>query len=333
MATLPHEMTAIEIAAPGGPEQLRPTRRPVPVPGSDDVLIRVAAAGVNRPDVMQRQGRYPPPKGASDLPGLEVAGEVAAVGANVTSFKVGDKVTALLAGGGYADYAVASAALCLPVPAGLSIVEAAAIPETFFTVWTNLFERGRCKAGDIVLIHGGTSGIGTTAIQLATALGARVFATAGSDEKARACERLGAVRGINYKTEDFVAVLREATEGRGVDVILDMVGGSYLAQNLEIAAVEGRLCVISLLGGARAELNLGVMLSKRLTVTASTLRARTVPEKAAVADAVHCHVWPLLIDGRVRPVIHKTFPLAEASSAHALMETSNHIGKIVLTTG
>ena len=332
MIALPREMTAIEIAAPGGPEQLKPTKRPVPVPGSDDVLIRVAAAGVNRPDIMQRQGRYPPPPGASDLPGLEVAGEVAAVGANVSSFKVGDKVTALLAGGGYADYAVASAALCLTVPAGLSMVEAAAIPETFFTVWTNLFERGRCKAGDTVLIHGGTSGIGTTAIQLATALGARVFATAGSDDKARACERLGALRGINYKTEDFVAVLREATEGRGVDVILDIVGGSYLAHNLEIAAVEGRLCVISLLGGARAELNLGVMLSKRLTVTASTLRARTVPEKAAVADAVHCHVWPLLIDGRVRPVIYKTFPLADASAAHALMETSNHIGKIVLTT-
>jgi len=332
MIALPREMTAIEIAAPGGPEQLKPTRRPVPVPGADDVLIRVAAAGVNRPDVMQRQGRYPPPKGASDLPGLEVAGEVAAVGVNVASFKVGDKVTALLAGGGYADYAVASAALCLTVPAGLSMVEAAAIPETFFTVWTNLFERGRCKAGDTVLIHGGTSGIGTTAIQLATALGARVFATAGSDDKARACERLGAVRGINYKTEKFVEVVREATEGRGVDVILDMVGGSYLAHNLDIAAVEGRLCVISLLGGARAELNLGVMLSKRLTVTASTLRARTVPEKAAVADAVHCHVWPLLIDGRVRPVIYKTFPLVEASAAHALMETSNHIGKIVLTT-
>jgi len=332
MPALPREMTAIEIAAPGGPEQLKPTKRPVPVPGSDDVLIRVAAAGVNRPDIMQRQGRYPPPPGASDLPGLEVAGEVAAVGANVSSFNVGDKVTALLAGGGYAEYAVASAALCLTVPAGLSMVEAAAIPETFFTVWTNLFERGRCKAGDTVLIHGGTSGIGTTAIQLATALGARVFATAGSDDKARACERLGALRGINYKTEDFVEVLREATEGRGVDVILDIVGGSYLAHNLEIAAVEGRLCIISLLGGARAELNLGVMLSKRLTVTASTLRARTVPEKAAVADAVHCHVWPLLIDGRVRPVIYKTFPLADASAAHALMETSNHIGKIVLTT-
>jgi NADPH:quinone reductase len=324
-------MSAVEIAAPGGPEQLKLTRRPVPKPGSDDVLIRVAAAGVNRPDIMQRQGRYPAPAGASDLPGLEVAGNIAAVGSNVSSFKVGDKVTALLAGGGYAEYAVASAALCLSIPAGLSMVEAAAIPETFFTVWTNLFERGRCKAGDTVLIHGGTSGIGTTAIQLAVALGARVFATAGSPEKAKACERLGAVRGIDYKTEDFVEVIREATEGRGVDIILDMVGGDYLARNLEIAAVEGRLCVISLLGGARAELNLGVMLTKRLTITASTLRARTVAQKAAVADAVHCHVWPLLIAGRVRPVIHKTFPLAAASSAHALMETSNHIGKIVLT--
>ena len=287
MSAIPREMTAIEIASPGGPEQLKPTRRPVPVPGSDDVLIRVAAAGVNRPDVMQRQGRYPPPKGASDLPGLEVAGEIAAVGSDVSSFKVGDKVTALLPGGGYAEFAVASAPLCLPVPAGLSMVEAAAIPETFFTVWTNLFERGRCKAGDTVLIHGGTSGIGTTAIQLAAALGARVFATAGSDDKARACERLGAVRAINYKTQDFVEVLREATAGRGVDVILDMVGGSYLAQNLEIAAVEGRLCVISLLGGARAELNLGTMLTKRLTVTASTLRARTVPAPAPSQCAAH----------------------------------------------
>ena len=331
MITLPREMSAIEIAAPGGPEQLKLTKRPTPRPGSDDVLIRVAAAGVNRPDVMQRQGRYPPPAGASDLPGLEVAGEIVAVGSNVSSFKVGDKVTALLAGGGYAEYAVASAPLCLTVPAGLSMVEAAAIPETFFTVWTNLFERGRCKAGDTVLIHGGTSGIGTTAIQLAAALGARVFATAGSPDKARACERLGAARGIDYKTEDFVEVVREATGGRGVDVILDMVGGNYLARNLEIAALEGRLCVISLLGGARAELDLGVMMSKRLTVTASTLRVRTVAEKAAVADAVHCHVWPLLADGKVRPVIHATFPLADASAAHALMETSSHIGKIVLT--
>jgi putative PIG3 family NAD(P)H quinone oxidoreductase len=330
MTALPREMSAVEIAAPGGPEQLKITKRPVPEPGSDEVLIRVAAAGVNRPDVMQRQGRYPPPAGASDIPGLEVAGRIAAVGSNVSSFKVGDDVTALLAGGGYAEYSVASAALCLTVPTGLSMVEAAAIPETFFTVWTNLFERGRCKAGDTVLVHGGTSGIGTTAIQLATTLGARVFATAGSADKAKACERLGAVRGINYKTEDFVKVIREATGARGVDVILDMVGGSYLERNLDIAALEGRLCVISLLGGARAELNLGAMLAKRLTVTASTLRARTVAEKAAVADAVHCHVWPLLNDGRVRPVIHATFPLADASSAHALMETSNHIGKIVL---
>jgi putative PIG3 family NAD(P)H quinone oxidoreductase len=262
---------------------------------------------------------------------LEVAGEVAAVGVNVASFKVGDKVTALLAGGGYADYAVASAALCLTVPAGLSMVEAAAIPETFFTVWTNLFERGRCKAGDTVLIHGGTSGIGTTAIQLATAWGARVFATAGSELKARACEKIGAIRGIDYRTEDFVEVVRQETAGKGVDLILDIVAGSYVPRNLEAAAVEGRIVVISLLGGSRAEVNFGLVLSKRLTITGSTLRIRSVAQKAMVAAAVRKNIWPLLAAGRARPIIHATFPLAEASAAHALMETSNHIGKIVLT--
>ncbi|MDP8984449.1 MAG: NAD(P)H-quinone oxidoreductase [Pseudomonadota bacterium] len=328
---LPDHMTAVEIAAPGGPEQLKPTKRPVPQPGDAEVLIRVAAAGVNRPDVMQRQGRYPPPPGASDLPGLEISGEVVALGFGVTTLRLGDQVTALLSGGGYAEYAVAAAPLCLPVPRGLSMVEAAAIPETFFTVWTNVFERGGCKATDTVLIHGGTSGIGTTAIQLAAAFGARVFATAGSADKARWCERLGAERGIDYRTEDFVAVIRHATAGRGADVILDMVGGSYLARNLEIAAVEGRLVVIATLGGAKAEINLAMILSKRLILTGSTLRARTVAQKASVAEAVHRHVWPLLDAGRVRPVIHATFPLAEASEAHRLMETSNHIGKIVLT--
>ena len=328
---LPDHMNAVEIAAPGGPEQLKPTRRPVPQPGDAEVLIRVAAAGVNRPDVMQRQGRYPPPPGASDLPGLEISGEVVALGRGVSTLQLGDQVTALLSGGGYAEYAVAAAPLCLPVPRGLSMVEAAAIPETFFTVWTNVFERGGCKAADTVLIHGGTSGIGTTAIQLAAAFGARVFATAGSADKARCCERLGAERGIDYRTEDFVAVIRHATAGRGADVILDMVGGSYLARNLEIAAVEGRLVVISMLGGAKAEINLAMILSKRLILTGSTLRARTVAQKASVAEAVHRHVWPLLVAGRVRPVIHATFPLAEASEAHRLMETSNHIGKIVLT--
>jgi NADPH:quinone reductase len=329
--SVPLEMSVVEIAAPGGPEQLKLSQRPVPQPGAEEVLVRVAAAGVNRPDVMQRQGRYPPPPGASDLPGLEIAGEIAALGAKVSGWSIGDKVTALLPGGGYAAYAVAAAPLCLPVPDGVSMVEAAAIPETFFTVWTNLFDRGRCQPGETVLIHGGTSGIGTTAIQLAAAWGARVFATAGSDDKARACERLGALRGINYRTEDFVEVMRAETGGKGVDVTLDMVSGSYVARNLEIAALEGRVVVISLLGGSRAEINMGLILTKRLTLTGSTLRTRTVAQKAAVADAVRKNVWPLLAAGRVRPVIHATFPLAEAAEAHRLMETSNHIGKIVLT--
>jgi NADPH2:quinone reductase len=326
----PAEMTVIEIAAPGGPEQLKLAQRPVPRPGDEEVLVRVAAAGVNRPDVMQRQGRYPAPPGASDLPGLEIAGEIVALGAKVSGLSMGDKVLALLPGGGYAGYAVAAAPLCLPIPDGISMAEAAAIPETFFTVWTNLFDRGRLKAGETVLIHGGTSGIGTTAIQLAAAWGARVFATAGSDAKARACEKLGAVRGINYRTEDFVEVVRAQTEGKGVDVILDMVAGTYVARNLDLAALEGRVVVISLLGGARAEINLGLILTKRLTLTGSTLRSRTVAQKAEVAAAVRKNIWPLLASGRVRPVVYATFPLAEASEAHRLMETSNHIGKIVL---
>ncbi|HEV7614528.1 MAG TPA: NAD(P)H-quinone oxidoreductase [Steroidobacteraceae bacterium] len=328
--SVPREMTVIEIAAPGGPEQLKPAKRPVPVPGDGEVLVRVAAAGVNRPDVMQRQGRYPPPPGASDLPGLEIAGEIVALGPKVAGLSIGDKVAALLPGGGYAEYAIAAAPLCLPVPSGISMVEAAAIPETFFTVWTNLFDRGRCKAGDTVLVHGGTSGIGTTAIQLAAAWGARVFATAGSDDKARACERLGAGRGINYRTEDFVEVIRAETQGKGVDVTLDIVAGSYVARNLEIAAVEGRVVTISTLGGSRAEINVGLILTKRLTLTGSTLRSRTVAQKTEVADAVRKNVWPLLAAGRVRPVIHATFPLAQAAEAHRLMETSNHVGKIVL---
>jgi putative PIG3 family NAD(P)H quinone oxidoreductase len=331
MTVIPLEMQAVEIVAPGGPEQLKIAVRPVPRPAEDEVLVRVAAAGVNRPDVMQRQGRYPPPAGASDIPGMEIAGEIVALGAGVVGLRVGDAVTALLPGGGYAEYAVASAPLCLPIPAGLSLVQAAALPETFLTVWTNLFERGRCKAGDDVLIHGGTSGIGTTAIQLASAWGARVYATAGSDDKARACEKLGAVRGINYRTEDFVEVIRRDTAGRGIDVILDMVGGDYLDRNLQVAAVEGRLVIISMLGGARAELKLNTLLTKRLTVTGSTLRSRTVQQKAAVAAAVREHVWPLLEAGRVRPVVHATFALADAAAAHVLMESSNHVGKIVLT--
>jgi NADPH:quinone reductase len=331
MSDLPPEMSAVEIVSPGGPEQLKIARRPTPRPGDGEVLVRVAAAGVNRPDVMQRQGRYPPPPGASDIPGLEIAGEVAALGPHVSGLVVGDRITALLPGGGYAEYAVAAAPLCLPVPDGLSMVEAAAVPETFFTVWTNLFDRGALKDGESVLIHGGTSGIGTTAIQLAKARGARVFATAGTEDKARACERLGAVRGIDYRTEDFVEVIRKETDGQGLNVILDMVGGSYLARNLEALAVEGRLVVISLIGGARTELNLNTVMSKRLTITGSTLRIRSVAQKAIVAEAVRRNVWPLLSSGRVRPVIHATFPLADASEAHRVMETSQHIGKIVLT--
>lgn len=324
-------MKAIEIAAPGGPEQLRITDRPVPEPGEGEVLIRVAAAGINRPDIVQRQGHYPPPPGASDLPGMEVAGVIAALGPKVTGLSQGDAVTALLSGGGYAEYAIAAAPLCLPIPAGLSMVEAAAVPETFFTVWTNLFERGGCKAGDTVLIHGGTSGIGTAAIQLATVWGARVFATAGTHAKARACEELGAVRGIDYRTEDFVQVIKLATDGRGADVILDIIAGTYVQRNLDAAAVDGRIVIISLQGGSRAEIKANVLMLKRLTLTGSTLRARTLAQKAAVAAGVRQNVWPLLAARRVRPIIHATFPLAEAAEAHRMMESSNHIGKIVLT--
>jgi NADPH:quinone reductase len=324
-------MKAIEIAAPGGPEQLRITDRPVPEPGEGEVLIRVAAAGVNRPDIVQRQGHYPPPPGASDLPGMEVAGVIEALGPKVTGLSPGDEVTALLSGGGYAEYAIAAAPLCLPIPAGLSMVEAAAIPETFFTVWTNLFERGGCKAGDTVLIHGGTSGIGTAAIQLGTVWGARVFATAGTHAKARACEELGAVRGIDYRTEDFVQVIKLATDGRGADVILDIIAGTYVQRNLDAAAVEGRIVIISVQGGSRAEIKANVLMLKRLTLTGSTLRARTLAQKAAVAEGVRQNVWPLLAARRVRPIIHATFPLAEAAEAHRMMEASNHIGKIVLT--
>jgi putative PIG3 family NAD(P)H quinone oxidoreductase len=324
-------MAVVEIAAPGGPEQLKPGIRPLPQPGDGEVLVRVEAAGVNRPDVMQRQGRYPPPPGASDLPGMEIAGEIVALGPRVSGLSLGDKITSLLPGGGYAGYAVAAAPLCMPIPAGLSMVEAAAIPETYMTVWTNLFERGGCKSGDRVLIHGGTSGIGTTAIQLANAWGARVYATAGSESKARACEKFGALRGIDYKSEDFVEVIRADTKGYGIDITLDMVAGSYVQRNLDIAALEGRVVTIAMLGGSRAEINMGLVVVKRLTLTGSTLRSRTVAQKAAVADEVRRHVWPLLAAGRVRPIIYQTFPLAQAADAHRLMESSAHIGKIVLT--
>lgn len=328
---IPETMTAVEITTPGGPEVLKPTTRPTPKPADGEVLIKVAAAGINRPDVLQRMGVYPPPPGASDLPGLEVAGTIAAVGAGVTGWKPGDTVCALLPGGGYAAYAAAPAPQCLPVPAGLDMVAAAALPETVFTVWTNVFERGRLAAGERFLVHGGTSGIGTTAIQLAKAFGATVFATAGGPEKARACEDLGAERGIDYRTEDYVAVVREATGGQGVDVILDMVGGDYVPRNIECLAVEGRHVSIAFLQGPKVSLNLQPVMVKRLTLTGSTLRPRTVAQKGAIADALRAKVWPLIEAGRVRPRIHATFPLAEAAAAHALMESSAHIGKIVLT--
>ena len=332
MTALPATMTAIEISEPGGPEVLKPASRPMPLPGAGEVLIQVAAAGVNRPDVMQRQGSYPPPPGASDIPGLEVAGKVVAVGLGVNHTKVGDAVCALVTGGGYATYCVAPEPQCLPVPKGFSMVEAAALPETFFTVWTNLFERGALKPGETALIHGGTSGIGTTAIQLAKALGAhQVFATAGSRDKCHACEKLGATRGIDYKHEDFVKIVKDMTAGRGVDVILDMVGGDYIQRNISALALEGRIVYIAFLRGSQAEVNLLPLMLKRGTITGSTLRARTVEQKGAIAAPLKRVVWPLLDQGKVKPVIHRTFPLAEASEAHRLMESSEHIGKIVLT--
>jgi putative PIG3 family NAD(P)H quinone oxidoreductase len=332
MTTLPASMTAIEIGEPGGPEVLKPATRPMPLPGAGEVLIEVKAAGVNRPDVLQRKGEYPPPAGASDLPGLEVAGRVAAVGLGVHHLKVGDEVCALVTGGGYATYCVAPEPQCLPVPKGFGMVEAAALPETFFTVWTNLFERGQLKPGETVLIHGGSSGIGTTAIQLAKALGAhQVFATAGTREKCQACEKLGATRAIDYKHDDFVKVVREMTGNRGVDVILDMVGGDYIQKNITAAAVEGRIVYIAFLKGAQAQVNFAPLMMKRVTLTGSTLRARTVEQKAAIAGPLRRVVWPLLDAGKVKPVIYKTFPLAEAAEAHRLMESSAHVGKIVLT--
>jgi len=324
-------MLVIEIREPGGPEMLVPAERAQPSAGAGEILIKVAAAGVNRPDVMQRKGLYPPPPGASDIPGLEVSGTVVETGAGVDGWRAGDRVCALLAGGGYAEYCVAPAPQCLPVPDGMEFTSAAAIPETFFTVWTNVFERGRLQAGESALIHGGSSGIGTTAIQLVRAFGGRVFATAGSAEKCAACERLGAERAINYRETDFVAAIRDLTGGRGVDVILDMVGGEYLARNLDLLAVDGRLVQIALIGGAKAQINLGPVLQRRLTVTGSTLRARSVAEKGAIAEAVHRHVWPLLESRVVAPVVHRTFPLRDAAAAHRLMESSAHIGKLVLT--
>ena len=322
-------MIAVEITTPGPPEVLVATGRPTPSPGPGEVLIKVAAAGVNRPDVMQRMGHYPPP-GITDIPGLEIAGVIERVGEGVRDWRAGDRVCALVAGGGYAEYCVAPAPQCLPIPSNVDFVQAAAIPETFFTVWANVFERGRLKAGESFLIHGGTSGIGTTAIQLAHAFGARVFATAGSAEKCAACERLGAERCINYRDVDFVAAIKDATAGKGVDLILDMVGGDYFPRNMDALAMDGRLVSIAAQNGVKTTFNIFAMMQKRLTLTGSTLRARSVAEKGAIASALKQHVWPLLEAGSVHPVIYATFPLRDAAEAHRVMDASTHIGKLVL---
>jgi len=331
MTSLSSRMTAITIRAAGGPEVLVPEERPIAAPGEGEILVKVTAAGVNRPDVMQRQGLYPPPPGASDIPGLEIAGEVAALGPGATRFKTGDKVTALVAGGGYAEYCAVHETNALPVLASLSLIEAAAVPETFFTVWHNVFERGRLKSGETLLVHGGSSGIGTTAIQLAKAFGARVITTAGSAEKCEACRKLGADVAVNYRSEDFVAATKTATGGKGAEVILDMVGGDYIARNYEAAGVDGRIVQIAFQGSSRANVDFLRIMLKRLTHTGSTLRARAVADKASIARALETNVWPLIAAGKVKPVIYRTFPLREAAAAHALMETSTHIGKIVLT--
>jgi len=330
LQSLPDQMSAVEITQPGGPEVLRTVPRPVPQPGVGEVLIKVAAAGINRPDVFQRTGNYPPPPGVTDIPGLEIAGEIASVGPEVTAWQVGDPVCALVAGGGYAEYCLAPAAQCLPLPPDLTVIEAAALPETVFTVWTNLFERGALKAGETVLIHGGSGGIGTTAIQMAAAWGARVFATAGSAEKCRLCERLGAERAINYKAEDFSAVVRTSTQDYGADVILDMVGGDYIPRHLELLAPDGRHISIAHLGGAKATVNIRTIMTKRLTLTGSTLRARPAAFKAALAQTVLTHVWPMIEAGRLRPVIHATLPLTQASEAHNALENGEVCGKLVL---
>lgn len=331
MASVPSRMTAIGIVSPGGPEVLVPEERPVPAPGAGEILVKVAAAGVNRPDVMQRKGLYPPPPGAPDIPGLEIAGTVVALGEGVTRWKIGDAVCALVVGGGYAEYCLAHESHALSIPAGISLTQAPAIPETFFTVWHNVFERGALKSGETLLVHGGSSGIGTTAIQLAKQFGARVFVTAGTDEKCESCRKLGADLAINYKTEDFVAGTKKATGGKGADVILDMVGGDYIERNYEAAAVEGRIVQIAFQGSTKATVDFRRIMLKRLHHTGSTLRSRSVADKGLIAQAIAEKVVPLLAAGTVRPVMDSTFPLAEAAKAHARMESSAHIGKIVLT--
>jgi putative PIG3 family NAD(P)H quinone oxidoreductase len=320
-------MKAVEIAAPGGPEVLRVVERPTPEPQPGEVLVRVEAAGVNRPDIMQRQGKYLPPAGASDIPGLEIAGTIV-TGAG--RWREGDKVCALVAGGGYAEYCAVPLQQCLPIPAGMTAVAAAAVPETYFTVWTNLFQRAGLKADDRVLVHGGTSGIGSTAIQLAHAFGAIVYATAGTDEKCAACRQLGAAVAINHRTEDFVERVRSETTGRGVDIILDIIGGDYLPRNIDALAMDGRLVQVGTMGGARAQINLAPVLQRRLTVTGSLLRPRTPDQKGAIARELEAHVWPLLADGRVGPAVHRTFPLSDAAAAHRLLEAGEVIGKLVL---
>ena len=331
--TVPTTMTVIEISQPGGPEVLKPVQRPVPHPAEGEILIRVQAAGVNRPDLMQRGGNYPPPPGASDIPGLEVAGTVAALGAGVTGWNIGDPVCALLAGGGYAEYAAVPALQCLPVPSGLTMVEAAALPETLFTCWTNLIDGGKLEAGQTVLIHGGASGIGTTGIQLAKALGAKVFVTAGSAEKCAACLKLGADLAINYKTEDFVAVVKDATGKRGVDVVLDMVGGDYVRRDIEILAQGGRHVSIATQGGVEATIPIFKVMQKRLILTGSTLRPRSPAEKGVIARALLETAWPMIAAGRLRPLIHAEYPLRQAAEAHRALEGGDHVGKIVLITG
>ena len=333
MNAIPATMRHIAMREPGPPDVLAIAQGPVPQPGPGDVLIHVRHAGVNRPDCIQRSGNYPPPPGASPIIGLEVAGTVVAIGANVTGWEVGDEVCALTPGGGYAEYCVAPAGHCLPVPAGLSLLEAASLPENAFTVWHNVFERGRLAPGETILVHGGTSGIGYTAIQYAKAFGAKVIATVGSDDKAAFCRKIGADHAINYKTQDFVAEVAAITDKRGVEVILDMVGGDYIARNLRCIAIEGRLVIIAFLHGSRVEVDWMPIMLKRLTVTGSTMRASPVGRKVAIAAALRERVWPLYASGRVMPVIHRVFPLAEAAAAHALMESSQHVGKIMLDVG
>ena len=330
MTAIPETMTCIEIIEPGGPEVLRTTDRPVPELKDGEVLISVQAAGVNRPDCIQRQGHYAPPPGVTDIPGLEVAGNIVAVGKNAGQWKIGDTVCALVAGGGYAEFVAAPAVQCLAIPGSLGMTEAAALPETFFTVWTNVFERAGLKPGETLLVHGGSSGIGTTAIQIASRLGSKVITTAGSDEKCRICRELGAERAVNYKEEDFVDAVKDFTGGIGVNVILDMVGGDYLARNIKALAPDGRQVSIAFLGGSKAEINFMPVMLKRLTLTGSTLRPLPIERKGEIARALEKTVWPMIANAKIAPVIHATFPLQDAADAHTLMESSQHIGKIVL---